>query len=150
MTSEVKEEELRRPVAEFLRRRGRKVHHEVPINGRIADVVGVGQDLVAVELKLSDWRGGLRQAMDYQLACSHAYLCLPFDKALRMAYKAYYFEKEGVGVLGYIPGKGEIRVVIGSRPSRRLLPFLADFLQDTLSRGVSGPSGVPPKVGQQH
>ncbi|MFQ5837443.1 MAG: hypothetical protein ACE5HJ_01505 [Thermoplasmata archaeon] len=126
------EKELRRPVEHFLKESGMEVLHEVSINGRIADVVGVSKDLIAIELKLTDWRRGLRQAMSYQLACDRSYLCLPFHEALRMTYKAHYFEKEGVGVLGCLLDSGEVRVIIRARPSRRLLPFLADFLRDSL------------------
>ncbi len=128
----MKEEELRAPVAGYLQGKGNVVHHEVAINGRIADVVASGSDLVAVELKLTDWKKGLRQAMSYQLACTRSYLCLPFERALKMTYKAYYFEREGVGVLGCLQGDGEVRVVIESRPSPRLLPFMASSLRAAL------------------
>ncbi len=121
-------------MADFLHRDGMKVHHEVRFNGRIADIVGVGQDLAAVELKLTDWKQGLRQAMAYQLACTRSYLCLPFERALKMASKSHYFEKEGVGVLGCVVRTGEIRIVIQARPSTRILPFMADFLRQTLSK----------------
>lgn len=132
----MKEEELRAPVTGYFQEKGRVVHHEVPINGRIADVVASGDDLVAVELKLADWKRGLRQAMSYQLACTRSYLCLPFERGLKMTYKAYYFEREGVGVLGCLPGSGEVRVLIESRPSPRLLPFMASFLRRTLGGGA--------------
>lgn len=125
------EEALRPPVVRFLRRRGLEVYHEVPIHGRIADLVAVGPRLTAVELKLADWRTGLRQAMGYQLACPRSYLCLPFPRALRMAYKAHYFEREGVGVLGCLPS-GEVRVVFEARPSDRYLPFLGAHLRAAL------------------
>ncbi len=121
-------------MADFLRRGGMRVHHEVRINGRIADVVGLNRELAAVELKLADWKTGLRQAISYQLACSHSYLCLPFERALKMTSKRHYFEKEGVGVLGCLTKTGEVRVVIRPRFSRRLLPFLTDFIMRSLSR----------------
>ncbi len=129
----MREEELRSPVTDFFHREGRSVYHEVPINGRIADVVASGSDLVAVELKLTDWKKGLKQAIGYQLACTRSYLCLPFDRALKMTYKSYYFEREGVGVLGCLQAKGEVRVVIESTPSPRLLPFMASSVRHSLA-----------------
>ncbi len=128
----VREAELRAPVADFFLREGRAVHHEVPINGRIADLVASGRDLIGVELKLADWKRGLRQAMSYQLACTKSYLCLPFGRALKMSYKAHYFQREGVGVLGCFPGTGEVRIVIESRPSPRLLPYMASSIRRSL------------------
>jgi hypothetical protein len=131
----VLEEDLRRPVADFLRKAGMKVMHEVPINGRIADLVGIGEVIIAVELKLSDWKKGVRQAMAYQLACERSYLCMPFQKALSMACRAHYLEKEGIGLLGCLPERGEVRVMIPAKPSRRLLPFMADALRNSPRRG---------------
>lgn len=127
----MREEALRAPTATFLRDLGFAVHHEVPINRRIADLVAVGPQLVAVELKLTDWRAGLRQAMAYQLACPRSYLCLPFPRAVAMTRKAHYFEREAVGVLGCLPG-GEVRVVIEAQRSGRTLPFLAHHLRRAL------------------
>jgi hypothetical protein len=131
----VLEEDLRRPVAEFLQKDGMRVMHEVPINGRIADLVGVGEVLIAVELKLTDWKTGLRQAMAYQLACERSYLCMPFHQALRVVYRAHYLEKEGIGLLGCLPETGEVRVMIPAERSRRLLPFMADAVRSSASRG---------------
>lgn len=127
----MREEALREPATRFLRARGLEVHHEVPIGHRIADIVGLGRELVAVELKLTDWQRGLRQAMTYQLACPRSYLCLPFPRALRLRYKAYYFEREGVGILG-CRADGDVRTVLVARPSSRTLPFLGRHLRELL------------------
>lgn len=128
---------MRRPVADYLRREGMLVMHEVPINGRVADLVGIGNLLTAVELKLSDWRRGLLQAMTYQLACDRVYLCMPFEQALGMLSRSHYLEREGVGLLGCLVGRKEVRVVIPALPSRRLLPFMADALRRSAHRRVA-------------
>lgn len=111
-----------------------EVHEEVPLNGRIADLVGLGDRLTAVELKLADWRGGLRQAICYQVACERSYLCLPFPRALRLLSKAHYLQREGVGLLGCLLEREEVRVLLRARPSPRCLPFVGDHVRTRLQR----------------
>lgn len=135
----MREEDLREPVASFMSRSGLRVYHEVPINGRVADLVGVGDPLMAVELKLSNWKQGLRQAMSYQLACPVTFLCLPFEKALGLLRKAYYLQREGVGLLGYLPYRDEVRTLLPARESGRHLPYMEDFLRRRLT-GALGDS----------
>lgn len=135
----MREADLRPAVTRFLRRCGMEVHEEVPLNGRIADLVALGAGLTAVELKLADWKTGLRQAICYQLACERSYLCLPFPKALRLLYKAYYLEREGVGLLGCLLDRGEVRVLLPAAPSPRHLPFLGEYVTSRL-RGSRRPA----------
>ena len=134
------EADLRPVVTRFLEGRGMEVHAEVPLNGRIADLVGLGEGLTAVELKLSDWRTGLRQAMCYQVACEESYLCLPFPKALRLLTKSHYLRKEGVGLLGCLLQRDEVRVLGPAALSRRCLPFVGDGVRRRLER--EGPSAA--------
>ena len=131
----MKEADLRPVVTRFLERQGMEVHAEVPLNGRIADLVGLGEELTAVELKLTDWRRGLRQAMCYQVACEESYLCFPFPKALRLLSKSHYFQREGVGLLGCLLERGEVRVLLAAAPSPRCLPFVGEGVR----RRLQGP-----------
>lgn len=133
----MKEADLRPVVTRFLERQGMEVHAEVPLNGRIADLVGLGDELTAVELKLTDWRRGLRQAICYQVACEESYLCFPFPKALRLLSKSHYFQREGVGLLGCLLQRGEVRVLLAAAPSRRCLPFVGEGVRRRLQRRLA-------------
>lgn len=128
------EEDLRPIVTRFLEQQGMEVHDEVPLNGRVADLVGLGDGLTAVELKLSDWKTGLRQAICYQVACDRSYLCLPFPKALRLLAKSHYLHREGVGLLGCLLEREQVRVLLPARPSPRCLPFVGEHVQSQLRR----------------
>ncbi len=133
----MKEADLRPLVTRVLQRQVLQVHAEVPLNGRIADLVGLGDELTAVELKLTDWRRGLRQAICYQVACEESYLCFPFPKALRLLSKSHYFQREGVGLLGCLLQRGEVRVLLAAAPSRRCLPFVGEGVRRRLQRRLA-------------
>lgn len=97
---------------------------EVPLHGRIADVLGQrGEELVAVELKLEDWREALSQAMHYQLAAHRAYIAMPLNAAIVPLRNRTRLERQGVGLLGIHP-LGEVRTLLEARESARRLPFL--------------------------
>ncbi|MFQ5552775.1 MAG: hypothetical protein ACE5EW_03560 [Thermoplasmata archaeon] len=132
----MREADLRPIVTRFLESQGMEVHDEVPLNGRVADLVGLGEGLTAVELKLADWKTGLRQAICYQVACDRSYLCFPFPKALRLLYKSHYIQREGVGLLGCLMERGEVRVLLPATPSPRRLPFMGEGVRRSLRRGM--------------
>lgn len=98
------------------------------ILGRRADLAGVGRGrLVAVELKLTDWRHALRQAVAYQLAADESWVAMPLAGASRAYREAWRFRREGVGLLA-VDDAGRVRLPIPAGPSTRLLPFARDAL----------------------
>ena len=118
------------PVARHFRERGYAIQAEVDVNGRYADVLALGPEgLVAVELKLTDWKGALRQAVAYQVGVERSYVGLPLDTAMTVLRKRSAYETEGVGLLAVHPPDGSVRELIPARPSARHLPFMADRLR---------------------
>ncbi len=110
---------------------GYSVDAEVPILGRRADLIGTRDDaLVAVELKLRDWREALRQATAYQLAADHTWVAMPLGAA-SSAYRArWQFDAEGIGLLA-VDDRGNVRAPIAAQPSPRLLPYLRERILAT-------------------
>lgn len=128
------EEWLREPVRAYYQGQGFAVRHEVPLHGRVADVVAQGpEEVVAVELKLEDWREALGQAMHYQLAAHRAYIAMPLDQAIVPLRHRSRLERQGVGLLGVHP-LGEVRVLVEARASARRLPFLTEHVLTTWFR----------------
>jgi hypothetical protein len=119
---------LREPVRAHYERQAFRVRHEVPVHGRIADLVAQrdGQ-LVAVELKLEDWREALGQAMHYQLAAHLAYIAMPLNQAVLPLRQRSRLERQGVGLLGVHP-LGEVRTLVEAKGSTRRLPFLSEHV----------------------
>ena len=125
------ERDLAAPVAGHLESLGYRVFAEVDIAGRWADLVGIGADVVAVELKLRAWREALRQATAYQLAADRAYVALPLRWAQEAHRKRFAFEREGIGLLAVDP-EGMVRTVLSAGPSPRRMPALTDGLREDL------------------
>jgi len=125
------ETELLGPVATWLEASGYDVRLEVPILGRRADIVGSRADEVtAVELKMHDWRGALRQALAYQLAADRAWVAMPLVAASRAYRNRWRFDAEKVGLLA-IDDSGGVRIPIPAGDSPRLLPFLQTRILDS-------------------
>lgn len=128
---------LREPVRAHFEGQGGSVRHEVPLHGRIADlVVAREHELIAVELKLQDWQEALRQAMHYQLAAHRSYIAMPLDHAIVPLRSRSRLERQGIGLLG-VHALGDIRTLIEARESARRLPFLTEHTLDTWFRAPS-------------
>lgn len=94
--------------------------------GRRADLVATrGGEVLAVELKLRDWREALRQAVAYQLGADRTWIAMPLAAASRACRHRYRFEREGVGLFA-LDDRGGVRAPIAAGSSPRLLPFVRD------------------------
>lgn len=130
------ERELAAPVARHLRGQGYSTFLEVPFNGRIADVLGIrGEEVIAVELKLRDFRTAHRQAMAYSVGCHRTYVGVPLPTALAaMRQHKFAFDSSGTGLLAVNMPAGDVRELLAAKPhENRFLPYLADGLRDALT-----------------
>lgn len=125
------ERELAAPVARHLQAMGYRTFHEVPFNGRIADVLGVkGEEVVAVELKLRDYREAHRQAVAYQVGCHRTWVGVPLPTALDCLRRhRHAFEQSGAGLLAVHVPDGSVRELLPAcKHEGRFLDFLAEDL----------------------
>ena len=129
------ESELAQPVGRYFATLGYDAFYEVYFNGRIADVIALkGEELVAVELKLRDYRTAHRQAMAYQVGCHRSYVGVPLETALLALRKARHaFEASGTGILA-VDGAGVREVLPARLHENRHLPFMADALRTLRGR----------------
>ena len=126
------ERDLAPPVARHLQAQGYRTFQEVPFNGRIADIIAVkGEEVVAIELKLADYRTAHRQALAYQVGCHKTFVALPFENAMLCLRKhKSAFDASGVGLLGVrMPGGDTRELLPALHHEKRFLPFLADALR---------------------
>lgn len=78
------------------------VKHEVPLLGRIVDLVYLQNGRVfTVEFKMRDWRRAIMQAKDHLLGADYSYICMPkrkisknFKAELKKAKIGLVFHKE--------------------------------------------------------
>lgn len=127
------ERDLAPPVVTHLESLGYATFEEVYFNGRIADIIATkGEEVVAVELKLRDYREAHRQALAYQVGCHKTFVALPLDAALLALRKhKHAFDTSGAGLLAVQMPEGDVRELLAAKHHEgRFLPFLADALKD--------------------
>jgi hypothetical protein len=109
------EEELRPPINEWMLQKGLHPINEYRICWRIPDVVGVrdGRIEVAVEMKLSDWKGALRQASIYTIFSAKSFVAMPSKKQALVLRHIREFRRNGVGIL-MVRGDGSVSELIAS------------------------------------
>jgi hypothetical protein len=110
------EEELRPHVNAWIVSKGLVPLNEYRICRRIPDVVGVrnGKIEVAVEMKLSDWKGAINQASAYAMFSVRSFVAMPFRKQALVLRHIRDFRRKGVGAL-MIRCDGSVVELIGSR-----------------------------------
>lgn len=93
--------ELTKPVADFFSNQGYIVKREIKIGFHKADIVAFKKEnVVAVELKLRDWKKAIIQAKNYQLGADYVYIAVPLMKSYNVLRKAKHkLETDGIGLL---------------------------------------------------
>jgi len=121
------EEDLRPIVDHYFRGRGFRTYSEVFLLERWIDLLAVRDEVVAVELKIRDWRQAVKQATMYQLAADYTFVAMPWANAFTANRHRGAFEDDGVGLLAV---RGDaVRVLLDPQPSLRRLPWLAEDLR---------------------
>jgi len=78
--------------------------------------------VLSVELKLNDWKKAIMQAKNYQLGSDYVYLAFPLQKIFNVLRKAeLILRKEGIGLLAINEKTNEIKVILKSKISRRMI-----------------------------
>jgi hypothetical protein len=62
--------------------------------------------MVAFEVKVKDWKSGLRQARSYKSFANRTYLALPIERADSIKQHVDVFRRFNVGLLGIEKGGG--------------------------------------------
>lgn len=123
------EEDLKAGMKSFFRNLGYRAYTEVRMIARWVDLVAVKDDeVVAVELKLSDWKQAIRQAVAYQLGADFSFVAMPFENACKAYKNRYWFTREGVGLIAIRPYHKDIRILIEPDRSTRMMPIVRDNL----------------------
>jgi len=141
----MKETELARPVADWMRSRGYTVYAEVPLSGRCLDFVGInGMDVICVELKTSLTKYLIRQACTNRLVTKEVYVGVgtkPRKSSVDLC------KRYGIGVLSV---KSNIVVVV-IKPTQRYEPWSPQRRQLVDVCNLLGPSdcaGKPQQAGE--
>lgn len=99
-----KESQLLKPVARFAQQQGFCLQeHEVPFYEYRIDLYGFcahNDATVAIELKLTDWRRALEQALLYQLCSDYVYIAMPERSAVKVDTEE--LRRQGIGLISVL------------------------------------------------
>jgi hypothetical protein len=133
-----RESQLLQPVANFATRKGFHLQTaELPFYEYRIDLYGFSQNenaTIAIELKLSDWRRALEQAMLYQLCSDFVYIALPERSARRVDLAE--LRKNGIGLLAVF-NSGSCSCLLAAAEHDEVRHFYRntqiEYLKDTAS-----------------
>lgn len=120
--------EMQQEIAELLRKRGFDVYLEVPFLSRSIDIVAVKNGkILAVELKLSDWRKAIAQSADHLHGADQSFICLPRktrinDEMIDMVLA------NGIGLMFYDREENEVEEVLPASDSELVWPPARQWL----------------------
>lgn len=120
------EAELVMPVRTYFEQDGFTVFHEVRIGFCRADLVAcTDETVIAVELKLADWKKAMVQAKNYQLAAEYVYLAFPLKKTNLVLKRASdQLDQEGIGLLSVNEQDQSIQVQQEAKKSKKMFARL--------------------------
>jgi len=134
-----RESRMVRPVASLLREMGFGfVVREIPYFYSAVDVFGVNDfHCAAIELKVTRWQKGIRQARIYQLFAHKAYICMPMNYTSRPPREL--LQKLGIGLIAVEfarlrPILGAAMVLLEAQDSPILKPRHAAMMADKAQR----------------
>lgn len=124
------EEELRPFINEWILQKGLRPINEYRICWRIPDVVGIreGRIEVAVEMKLSDWKGALRQASNYTMFSVRSFIAMPSEKQALVLRHIREFRRKGVGIL-MVRDDGSVAELIASGRHQAAFSYAAPYTE---------------------
>ncbi len=117
------EEELRDPVKELFRNKNYDIYDEIRLFSRNIDLIAKRKsNLIAVELKLVDWKKAIHQAsLDFRVA-NFSYIALPESIISRVNRKMYHdLLNTGIGLISV---DGNAKIMMKSERSKKIQPVL--------------------------
>ena len=113
--------ELIHPVETYLKKQGYRVKHEIKIGYCRADLIGIKNDtIIAIELKLREWKKAIIQVKNYQLGADLVYIAIPLLKAPNiLRKKQHILQNEGIGLLTINEKTGKVQELLPAMPSKR-------------------------------
>ncbi len=112
------EHELILPVQNYFLSTAEHIFYEVPVGFCRADMVifQKNKDIIAIELKLADWKKALIQAQNYQLAVDFTYIAFPYKKSeLVLKRSKEKLIQKGIGLLSVNEQTEQVDVVVPAK-----------------------------------
>ena len=122
------EDSIEGDVKKFVEEQGYDVYPQVQVLGRRIDLLGIREGrMLAVELKVRDWKYAIYQAYLASLCANRVYVALP--NATIHLVKRDAFVENGVGLLSV---NGGVEVVVEARELNNVHPILQRKIAESL------------------
>ena len=133
MMGKLLEENLREPVHRFFENKNYSVFDEVRLFQRGIDIIAKRRStIIAVELKMRNWRRAVQQACLDLRVSNYAFIALPETIWSRIDRRIYYEAyNHGIGLLSV---DGEARQIMRPDRSKRIQPSLRRSFLKRLQR----------------
>ncbi|MGD2249839.1 MAG: hypothetical protein PVF58_15630 [Candidatus Methanofastidiosia archaeon] len=126
----VLEAELFPAVERHYRKEGYDVEKEVPMRYKVIDIVCRNDnEIIAIEVKVQNWKKALEQAIIYQLCANRTYVALYHKFSTRA--KKIFFHRYGVG---FIEVNQTIDIKMESKRDVALNPFYQEAIIEYLEK----------------
>jgi hypothetical protein len=123
---DVLEDDLYLPMIKYFKKLNYFIELEIPIYRNRIDLLAYNDNkLIAVELKLLNWKRALRQAAYYQLGADYSYIAMPFYEAIEVYKRGNLFNDEGVGLFAVLLNRDEVRELIKPKLSQKKVDYIA-------------------------
>lgn len=129
----IKEQTLENGLARYYRAINFGVRKQVWLSQKRIDIVLVEKDskeIVAIEVKIHDWKTAIRQANLNKIACHKSYVAIWHEFSHRALQKKEIFEDLGIGLI-VIGQKYQPTVEIQPRKSNFVNPFACNYILNT-------------------
>ena len=124
------EEDIEEDVSKFIEEKGYDVYSQVQVLGRRIDLLGIQRRrMVAVELKIRNWRHAICQAYLGSLCADLVYVAVP-DSTIRTVEKKIFVDN-GVGLLSV---NGGVEVVVEAEELNNVHPILQRSVAESLRK----------------
>ena len=127
----ISENLVQNQVREYFEHECFDVYEEVPMLGNRIDIVATKlTKVIAVEVKVADWKRAIQQAILYRLVADRVYVAIWEDFAHRLDFDV--FRHFGIGVLEV---NGQTKCILPARTSRIIHETVRDRVMQIIKNG---------------
>lgn len=134
----LREQDLLAPVSQYAQRKGYRLQKtEMPFYSYRIDLYGYSRQTkstIAIELKLTNWKRALEQALVYQLCSDFVFIALPRPSTLRVPVD--HLVGQGIGLIGV--GPNGCRTLIAAKQSAEVRRYYREPFIGILQGELSG------------
>lgn len=124
--------QMQQKIAELLRSGGFSVYLEVPFLSRSIDIVAIKDGkIVAIELKLSDWRKAIMQSSDHLHGADQSFVCLPRKTRINDEMIEMVLDR-GLGLMFYDEEENSVEEILAAQESEIVWPPAREWLTSAI------------------